>query len=83
VGASVADQIAAACPVDADVIRPVDGRVHADLPAAAEAQLRVTGVEQVEQANLCTACRVEEFFSHRAENGITGRFGIVVGLEHV
>jgi copper oxidase (laccase) domain-containing protein len=26
---------------------------------------------------------VDEFFSHRAENGRTGRFGIVMGLEHV
>jgi YfiH family protein len=83
VGADVADQIAAACPVGARVIRRVNGRVHADLPAAVEAQLRAAGVSQVEQAGLCTSCRVDEFFSHRAENGRTGRFGIVMGLEHV
>ena len=83
VGADVADEIAAACPVAAQVIRWVDGRVHADLPAAVEAQLRAVGVEQVEQADLCTSCRVDEFFSHRAEYGRTGRFGIVMGLEHV
>jgi YfiH family protein len=83
VGADVADEIAAACPVDAGVIRRVDGSVYADLPLAVEAQLRAVGVDQVEQSNLCTACRVEEFFSHRGENGRTGRFGIVMGLEHV
>jgi hypothetical protein len=26
---------------------------------------------------------VDEFYSHRAEYGRTGRFGIVMGLEHV
>jgi YfiH family protein len=83
VGADVADEIAAACPAAAQVIRRVDGRVYADLPAAVEAQLRAVGVERVEQADLCTSCRVDEFFSHRAENGRTGRFGIVIGLEHV
>jgi copper oxidase (laccase) domain-containing protein len=25
---------------------------------------------------------VDEFFSHRAEEGHTGRFGVVIGLEH-
>jgi YfiH family protein len=83
VGTDVADEIAAACPVAAQVIRCVDDCVHADLPAAVEAQLRAGGIEQVEQANLCTSCRVDEFFSHRAENGRTGRFGIVMGLAHV
>jgi hypothetical protein len=83
VGADVADQIAAACPGDAQVIRRVNGRIHADLPTAVEAQLRAVGVGRIEQANLCTSCRVDEFFSHRAENGRTGRFGIVMGLQHV
>ncbi|MGD2176866.1 MAG: peptidoglycan editing factor PgeF [Anaerolineae bacterium] len=83
VGADVADEIAAVCPVDAQVIRRVNGQVHADLPAAVEAQLRAVGVSQVEHANLCTACHVDEFFSHRAEDGRTGRFGIVMGLEDV
>ncbi|MGC9335018.1 MAG: peptidoglycan editing factor PgeF [Anaerolineae bacterium] len=82
VGTGVADEIAAACPDDAEVIRRVDGRVHADLPAAVEAQMRAVGVRQIEQANLCTSCHVDEFFSHRAENGRTGRFGVVMELEH-
>ncbi|MGD2146771.1 MAG: peptidoglycan editing factor PgeF [Anaerolineae bacterium] len=82
VGADVAHVIAAACPGEARVIRRVNGHVRADLPAAVEAQLRDVGVREVEQANLCTSCRVDEFFSHRAEEGRTGRFGIVMGLDH-
>jgi hypothetical protein len=83
VGADVAAEIAAACPDGAQVIRRANGRIHADLPGAVEAQLCAVGVRQVEQANLCTSCHVDEFFSHRAEGGRTGRFGIVMGLAHV
>jgi hypothetical protein len=82
VGTDVAGEIASACPSGAEVVHSVNGGVHADLPAAVEAQLRAAGVERVEHADLCTSCRVDEFFSHRAEDGRTGRFGVVIGLEH-
>lgn len=78
VGADVAAQIEAACPPEANVVQRLNGRVHADLPAAVESQLRTVGVEHIEDSRLCTACRVDEFFSHRAEHGKTGRFGIVI-----
>ncbi len=81
VGMDVAEEIASACPPGSAVVQALDGRVYADLPAAVEAQLRSVGVEQIERAGLCTACHVDEFFSHRAENGRTGRFGIVIGME--
>jgi hypothetical protein len=81
VGANVARDIACACPSGADVVRRVDGQSYADLPAAVEAQLRAAGIQRVDQASLCTSCRVDEFFSHRAENGRTGRFGVVIGWE--
>lgn len=81
VGTDVAAEIESACPPGANVVQAVNGRVYADLPGAVEAQLRAAGVERVEQAGLCTACCVDEFFSHRAEDGRTGRFGIVIGLE--
>jgi len=82
VGADVAREIAGACPTGSNVIRRVDGQIHVDLPAAVEAQLRAAGVERIEQAGLCTSCHVDDFFSHRAENGRTGRFGIVIGWKH-
>ncbi len=81
VGTDVAERIASACPPGSDVVQAVDGRVYADLPAAVEAQLRSAGVRHIERGGLCTACHVDEFFSHRAENGRTGRFGVVIGLE--
>jgi hypothetical protein len=79
VGSDVARQIEEACPAGSQVTRRVNGRIHADLPAAVEAQLKESGIRRIEQSALCTSCRVDEFFSHRAENGRTGRFGIVMG----
>jgi len=77
-GPDTAEAVQAACPPGADIVRRVDGRVHVDLPAAVRAQLRAAGVGRVEDSGLCTACRVDEFFSHRAEHGRTGRFGVVL-----
>ncbi len=82
VGADVAEKIAGACPAGAKAVHHVNGQIRADLPTAVEAQLRAAGVKRIEQADLCTSCRVDEFFSHRAENGRTGRFGVVIGWEH-
>lgn len=78
VGADTAQVVQAACPPGADVVRRVDGRVHVDLPAAVRAQLDAAGVGRIEDSGLCTACRLDEFFSHRAEHGRTGRFGVVL-----
>lgn len=55
-------------------------RAHFDLPEANRRQLIAAGVGQVELSGLCTACRTDLFFSHRAERGRTGRFGVVVAL---
>jgi tRNA threonylcarbamoyl adenosine modification protein YeaZ len=57
----------------ADVVR--DGRL--DLWTAAERALRAAGVEQVERFDLCTACDSGRFFSHRRDEGRTGRQGVI------
>jgi YfiH family protein len=56
------------------------GGTHLDLWSATEHLLRREGVEQVEVAGLCTACDTEDWYSHRAEGGRTGRFGAVIAL---
>jgi hypothetical protein len=61
-----------------------NGRVdHAyfDLWAANRRQLAAAGVKQIIQSELCTACHTDDFFSHRAERGRTGRFGVIIGLK--
>lgn len=56
------------------------GRAHFDLPEANRRNLQNAGVTQIEQSGLCTACRTDLFYSHRAEEGRTGRFGAVLIL---
>ena len=58
-----------------------DGRVYLDLWMANHIQLQAAGLEQIEVAGVCTACHLEDWFSHRAEKGRTGRFGALIGLE--
>ena len=57
-----------------------DRRLHFDLPEANRRNLLNAGVRHVELSEHCTACRTDLFFSHRAEKGRTGRFGVVLGL---
>jgi polyphenol oxidase len=57
----------------ADVVR--EGRL--DLWSAAERALRAAGCARVERIDLCTSCTPERFFSHRRDNGITGRQGVI------
>lgn len=64
-----------------DLIRRADdGSAYLDLWAANRLALERAGVAQIEVAGLCTASRTDEFFSHRAEAGRTGRFGAVIAL---
>jgi polyphenol oxidase len=48
-----------------------------DLWTAAERALRAAGVEEIERTDLCTACHPELFFSHRRDEGVTGRQGVI------
>lgn len=57
-----------------------NGAMHFDVWAANEQQARDAGITDVIVSGLCTACRTDEFFSHRAEKGRTGRFGVFLGL---
>jgi hypothetical protein len=50
------------------------------LSEANRRNLARAGVESIEVSGLCTACRTDLFFSHRAEKGRTGRFGVMLTL---
>ncbi len=52
-----------------------------DLPEIARRLLREAGVERVESAGLCTRCEPELFFSHRRDEGRTGRQAGLVWIE--
>jgi YfiH family protein len=60
----------------------MDGTCYLDLWAANEYQLRENGVpgDNIATAQMCTACHSDKFYSHRHENGKTGRVGAVMML---
>lgn len=59
----------------------VDADRHLDLPEVARRLLREAGVERTESAGLCTSCESELFFSHRRDDGRTGRQAGLAWLE--
>lgn len=63
------------------MILPTNGRSHLDLWAANRRLLHNAGVERIEVARICTACHLDDWYSHRGESGHTGRFGAVVALQ--
>jgi YfiH family protein len=80
VGAEVVAQTRAAFQEPEALLHRVNGSYRLDLWAANVAALREAGVDQVELARVCTACRTDDFFSHRALGARTGRFGALIGL---
>jgi YfiH family protein len=44
-----------------------------DLKAIARARLEEAGVSEIHDCGLCTMCDPERFFSHRRDDGVTGR----------
>lgn len=81
VGMDVIDRVKAAFGQDADgLIRRENGRHFLDLWSANRLLLENAGVRQIEVAGICTACSIVDWYSHRAENGRTGRFGAMIAL---
>ena len=63
------------------LIETRNGKTYLDLWSANFIQLQKSGVERIEMAGLCTACHLDDWFSHRAEKGKTGRFGALIALQ--
>jgi polyphenol oxidase len=54
--------------------------VHLDLWRANELLLLKSGVIDIEIAEICTTCNPSDWYSHRGEQGRTGRFGAMITL---
>ncbi len=81
VGVDVAAQFRAAFGAQAEsLLEPYGEKFHLDLWKANRLQLEAEGMENIETAEVCTACHLNDWFSHRAEKGKTGRFGTLIGL---
>ena len=81
VGTDVAEQVRAVFGRRAEsLLEPRGDRFYLDLWQANRIQMMDAGVPEVEIASICTACHLEDWFSHRTEKGRTGRFGALIGL---
>ncbi len=81
VGHEVITQVQAAFREEASsLLLEEEGEVKFDLWGANRLILEKCGVKQVEVAGICTACHLEDWYSHRGEKGKAGRFGALIGL---
>jgi hypothetical protein len=75
----VGDDVAGAFRERFDSAVAADGS-HVDLWAGAEEAARRAGAGSVAVSRICTSCHEELFFSHRRDNGRTGRQALVARL---
>lgn len=81
VGSDVVSQVKQTFGKDSAKLLSADiGQTRFDLWAANQLLLEQAGVRNIEVAGLCTACHTEDWYSHRAEKGRTGRFGAIIAL---
>lgn len=83
VGAEVIQRVQAAFGDSAEsLLAPASSSHKAllNLWAANRLVLQDSGVQSIEIAEICTATNTQDWFSHRAEKGKTGRFGALIGL---
>ena len=82
VGAEVVAQFQEKFGTEADqMMQTRNGSAYLDLWASNSIQLQKAGVDQIQVSGVCTACHLDDWFSHRAEKGKTGRFGALMALQ--
>lgn len=83
VGEDVASQVRKAFGVDASgLLNTINSKTHLDLWQANRLSLEEAGIKHIQISGICTATNTQDWFSHRAENGRTGRFGVMVSLHN-
>jgi len=81
VGIDVVSEVNQAFGKDASyLLEERSGSIYLDLWMANRLVLERVGIQNIEIAGLCTACHNQDWYSHRAEHGRTGRFGAVIAL---
>jgi len=82
IGEDVILQVQAAFGEGAEILlEKHGGSIHFNLWKANQLLLKNAGVQQIETAGICTACHTDDWFSHRAEKGKTGRFGAMIAMQ--
>lgn len=82
VGHEVVTAASAAFPERPELLHERQGQIFFDLWAANRHSLLSAGAqpEHIAISGHCTIHQAEQFFSHRATSGLTGRFAAVIGL---
>lgn len=82
VGPEVVNQVESAFGQTAEelLVRDKDS-TQFDLWRANQLMLEDMGIRNIELSGICTACNLQDWFSHRGEYGETGRFGVLIALE--
>jgi len=81
IGPDVASQVRGAFGEDAaGLLTSRNGSLCFDLWQANRLLLEQSGVRHIQVSGICTACHLDDWYSHRGEHGKTGRFGALIGL---
>ncbi len=80
VGPEVLEAFDDAFGTQSPVRRNPNGKGHVNLPEACRLQLISAGIdpECIDTTNRCTFRDADEFYSHRRENGVTGRLSAII-----
>ena len=80
VGEEVAAQFQMHFRNDAPIKKGRPGKTHVDLRAAVKLQLLAAGlpIDHIGTTDRCTVRDADDFFSHRRDNGLTGRMAAVI-----
>jgi len=81
VGPEVAEQVRIVFgKIGNQILRTGNSALKFDLWEANRILLAQAGITEIEISGLCTACHLDDWYSHRGEKGRTGRFGVLIGL---
>lgn len=81
VGDEVVKAIRAVMDKESDlVLDRKNGQPYLDLWKTNQILLQRAGIKHIEIAEICTACNNNDWFSHRADKGNTGRFGAIIQI---
>lgn len=81
VGENVINAVHQSFGSDAEALLPKYGdSTHFDLWAANKLSILQAGIKNIEVAGICTGSNTQDWFSHRAEQGKTGRFGVLLAI---
>jgi YfiH family protein len=81
VGSEVVEAALEAFGAEADrFLKRYGASTHVDLWKANQFVLECSGVQKIETSGICTFDHVQDWYSHRAEHGKTGRYGAILAL---